>query len=329
MIFMNVLLASDDTYAPLLGVTIYSFLENNSNEFDEINIYVLDGGICAINRKKIQDICDEFDVNLLEFIRYDNIDEVLGIDIKATRPLSTFARLFATSLLDDSIDKILYLDCDAIITGSFKELYDMDIDDYYCAGVTDMGPHFNNIFLGLPPDGEHFNAGVLLVNLRKWREDNLEKKFLDYILANDGEVHHNDQGVINVVCRGKILEVHPKYNILSPFFEVSYEGVLQWNGLDKFYTKEIVQEAIDSPVFIHLTQFVNGRPWFTNAENHPLRELFDSYVQKVPFSDEEIYIEDTRHWKGKLLSFTYKHLPYSTLCNLFRIYRNYLIRKNT
>ena len=323
---MNVLLSSDDDYAPLLGVTVYSFLENNYNEFDDINMYILDGGISNVNKKKIESICSYFNVNKLDFIKYDNIDEILGIDIKATRPLSTYARLFAPSLLDKSIDKLLYIDADAIVTGSFKELYDLDISDYYCAAVRDACPDYNNLFLNLPPADDHFNAGVLLINLKKWRDDDLERKFLDLIIENDGEVHHNDQGIINTVCRGNILKVHPKFNILSPFFEVSYSDVLRWNNLDEYYSKEVVKEAVDKPVFIHLTQFVYGRPWFTNAGNHPLRELFDSYVKKTPFSDEDIYIDDNRHLQGKFLSFSYKYLPYSVVCNMFSVYRHFLVR---
>ena len=51
---MNILLASDDNYTPLLAVTLYSLLENNENEFNRINIYVLDGGISDYNKKRIE-----------------------------------------------------------------------------------------------------------------------------------------------------------------------------------------------------------------------------------------------------------------------------------
>ena len=53
---MNILLASDNNYAPLLGVTIYSLLENNENDFENIAIYILDGGISEVNKNKIREI---------------------------------------------------------------------------------------------------------------------------------------------------------------------------------------------------------------------------------------------------------------------------------
>ena len=326
---MNILLASDDNYAPLLGVTIYSLLKNNDKDFNEINIFVLDDGISNMNKDKLYDISKNFKCNVvLSFIQYDDISKVLNMDIKATRSLSTFARLFATSLLDDSIDKILYMDCDALVVDSLKELWEIDISDYECAAVADACPTYVNSFLNLPEDETHFNAGLLLINLKKWRENNLEKKFLDFIIENNGEVFHNDQGVINVICKNNILKLHPKYNILAPFFDVSYEDVLKFYDIDNYYSKEIVEDAVTNPVFIHLTQFVNGRPWFTNATKHPLRKLFDSYVNETPFK-EDVYVKDNRRLRGKFLSFTYKYLPYSWICLMFRIYRPILIRMHS
>ena len=325
---MNILLSSDDNYSSLLGVTICSFLENNKHDFNQINIFILDMGISNKNKLKIDSICkiEECKVNL-NFIKIDNLENRLGIKLKANRSLATYARLFTASLLDEDIDRVMYLDCDAIVDGSFKELSMIDLEGFYCAGVLDAGPSYINSFLDLPIGNDHFNAGFLYINLKKWREDNLEDKFLEYVLENNGEVFHNDQGVINVVCNNKILKIHPKYNVLSPFFEVGYDKVLQWYGMKEYYSKELVDEALENPVFIHLTQFVNGRPWFNNATNHPLRKLFDHYVEKTPFKNE-VYVDDNRSFKGKLFSLSYKLLPYSVICAMFSVYRFLLIRRH-
>ena len=324
---MNLLFASDDNYTPLLAVTLYSVLENNEKDFNNINIYVLDGGISSNNKQRIKSLCEEFDVETtLEFYKYDNLEELLGIKIKATRPLSSYARLFAASLLPKDIDKIIYLDSDALVVDSLKEVWQTNIEDYYFGAVYDVAPKYNNLYLDLPEDWMQYNAGFLLINLKRWRDDSLEQKFLDMIVEKNGEVYNNDQGILNVICKNQIYTLPPHYNIRSPFFEVGYEKVLQWYGVDEYYSKEEVEDALANPVFIHLTQFVNGRPWFTNAEKHPLRELFDSYVQKTDFRDE-VYIEDNRHLPGKFLSFTNKVLPYSMVCGLFSIYRTLIMKK--
>ncbi len=317
----NVIFASDDNYAPLLGVALYSLLENNCNDFDQIQINIFDGGITEGSKSKIQQICDEFEVvTILKFIDYNNIDEVIGIDVASTRALSTYARLFTSSLLDNELDKVLYLDCDAIISGSFKELWELNIDGYDCAAVLDVGPDYVKSFIGMDVDLDYFNAGMLLINLNKWREDNLEEKYLKFLIKNNGNVFHNDQGIINAVSHNNILKIHPKYNALGPFFDVPYQKVLDFYQLNKLYDVDEIIEAIKNPVFIHLTTFVHGRVWFTNAEDHPLREKFDYFVQKTPFKNE-VYMEDNRGFNGKFLSFCYNMIPFWLICWMFGIYR--------
>lgn len=323
---MNILLSSDDNYAPLTGVLIQSLLKNNENVKD-ICIYILDGGITDNNKNKLFSIINNFsDVNL-NFIKYENLEKIVGMNIIATRALSAFAPLFSSSLLPNDIDKILYLDVDAIIVNSLNEVYNTDILNYYCAAVEDMGPEYINNFLNLPKGTTHYNSGFLLINLKKWREDNLEKKFIDCIIEHDGKVFHNDQGVINIVCKDKILKLPPEYNIHSPFFEVGYDNILKFYGVSEYYTKEMGENAIKNPVFIHFVQFVYGRPWFVSGKNHPLRALFDSYVDQTPFN-EEIYIKDNRGFEGKFLSLSYKIFPFSFVCWMFSVYRKLIIKKN-
>ena len=318
---MNILLSSDNNYAPLLGVTIQSILENNGNDFDKINFHILDGGISEHNKTKIYEITSKFNINIsVNYIYYDNVDKLLNKDITATRALSAYAILLASSLLDSSIDKIIYMDCDALVTDSLKEIWNTDIKDYDFGAVLDLDSKHVNRFLDMSSD-VHYNSGFLLINLKQWRENDLENQFLDYLIEKNGEVYHNDQGILNHVCEGNILTIHPRYNVLSPFFEVGYEKVLKWYDCENYYPKEVIEDAIANPAFIHLTKFVNGRPWFKDAEKHPLRELFEHYANNTPFEPDEIYIDNEERLTWKLFLLGYKYLPFSLLCNIFRIYR--------
>ena len=317
---MNILLSSDDNYAPLLGVTIESILENNQ-DFDEINFYVLDGGISKSSKTKIDEIICNFKIKVsIEYVVYNNVDKLMNNDIKATIALSSYARLLAPSLLDNSIDKIIYMDCDALVDGSLKEIWNTDVTDYDFGAVLDLDSKHVNKFLEISSN-IHYNAGFLLINLERWRKNNLEDKFFNYLIEKEGEVYHNDQGILNHVCEGNILTLHPKYNVLSPFFEVGYDNVLKWYDCDNYYPKGVMEEAIANPVFIHLTKFVSGRPWFKDAKNHPLRELFEFYANKTPFDEDEIYIDNEESGIWKLFLIGYKCLPFSLLCFIFRVYR--------
>jgi len=68
------------------------------------------------------------------------------------------------------LDKILSLDIDTIVTENIDELWDIDISNYYIAGVRDT-PEFNK-------NGLYVNGGVLLCNLKKIREDKMDEKMI-------------------------------------------------------------------------------------------------------------------------------------------------------
>ena len=75
------------------------------------------------------------------------------------------------------------------------------------------GYYFNENFncrrLHLPSMRKYLNAGVLLINLKQIREDNMTKKFIELSKKN---YLSQDQDVLNVACYGKIITLHPKYN---------------------------------------------------------------------------------------------------------------------
>jgi lipopolysaccharide biosynthesis glycosyltransferase len=133
---MDVVYASDDGYAFYLGVSLYSLLKNNRADFDEIKIFILDTGIKLENKEKLEKLCLDFNRKIY-FYDVGEIEKKLGLSIKSNLPLGAYSRLFVSSLLDDDISKVIYLDSDSLVVGSFKEIWNCDISDYYCAGVLD------------------------------------------------------------------------------------------------------------------------------------------------------------------------------------------------
>lgn len=111
----NIVYASDDGFAEVLGVSIISLYANNK-EMDDINVFVLDSGISAENKRKLISISKEYNRRKIEFISAKNISEILKLDVKTDRgSLSQYARLFISSSLPKTIERVLYLDCDIVI----------------------------------------------------------------------------------------------------------------------------------------------------------------------------------------------------------------------
>lgn len=292
---LNVLFAADNNYASFLKISLISLLENNTDDFDHINVYILDDGINNKNKRKIINLTSNYScsITFIETKKLDKMDfNVLGLERNLNKSsLTTYARLFMSTLLPENIDKIIYLDCDSLIVDSYKELWKLDISNYYCAGVLDGINTSIKEKLGFKKEDEYINAGFLLVNLEKWRKNNVEETFIKFMVENQHKFYQHDQGVLNNVFKKKILIVEPKYNLQIYFQTLDYDLARKYTCMEtKYYTKEIVDECRKHPVFLHFCGPNYDRPWFNKY--HPYAELFKKYAIKANCEDVITYINE-------------------------------------
>ena len=113
-------------------------------------------------------------------------------------------------------DKVLYIDGDTLIRHDLWDLYNTDVEDYYIAGVRDFCLIIYNlerqyaVRMGKKSANGYINAGVLVMNTKKIRKDNLENKFLDFLNKKNPVLM--DQDALNSVCHGKIRQLNPTFN---------------------------------------------------------------------------------------------------------------------
>lgn len=263
----NICLSCDNNYAQYAGVVIASILLN-SDDKSFFNFYILDGNIEQENKDKIEKLKEIKDFNL-NFISIDeNLFEVYKkIGTHSYISLSTYYRLKLASLLPD-VDNILYLDCDVIINSNLAELLEIDISEYYAAGVKDIAVNSSGYVPKLEDGNLYFNAGVLYFNLDKIRKDNIESEFEKYTIENFDKIRVGDQEIINVVCQGKIKELPSTWNVQSSNFV---------NRSD--YTK--------NPNIVHYVG--RNKPWKFGSINY-WKNLYFNVLEKTPWAipSEEI-----------------------------------------
>lgn len=297
---LNVAYSSDDNYSKHLLVSMISLLDNNNKDFEQINIYILSNGIKENNKNILSEWCQKYNANI-EFIEFSQIESKVKTDGKFS--LSAFGRLF----LDDFInkDKVLYLDCDSVINGSYSELMRIDISQYVCCAVQDNVFSFYKKAIGLDKKDVYYNSGMLLINLKKWNEEHMQEKAIETIKKFNGSVPHQDQGVINAICKNKILKLHPKYNFQCPMFEYTPKQMQVMNP--NYYTEKELQEAKEHPIFIHYTEGVSNRPWRDTC-THPNKELYLKYQAMTPYAGMLEHKDINKN--SKLLYKLYKVSPF-------------------
>jgi lipopolysaccharide biosynthesis glycosyltransferase len=311
---LNVVYASDNRYAQHVGVSMTSLFENNL-DFKNINIYLIDNNISSENKNKLTWICKKYK-RTIEFINFDYIGKKLKLNINNSISISSYSRLFLSTVLDESIEKVIYLDCDSIINGSLIELWKKDLSNYYVAGVCDSVSEDTKIKVNMDKDAPYINAGMLLINLKKWREHNIEEKFLEFIDSYKGQVFHHDQGTINGVLNEKIFILHPKYNAMTPFFTMKRREIVEYYGLTEFYSENELTEAIRNPIFVHFTPAFVNRPWIKGCK-HPLSSLYKKYLDLTPWEGTKPF-NDRRSKGEKTIAFLYNYLPFkvaNSFCN--------------
>lgn len=181
------------------------------------------------------------------------IDRDLFCDIKIFSPHITqasFYRLLIPELVT-GYDKCIYLDSDILVDSDLQELFDIELKDHYLAGVKDchiftdgstMTKH--QMDLGIPSLKSYINAGVLLMNLKKMREDNLVIRFLKEVKK---ENRFEDQDVLNFCCYGFIKILPLRFNLFH-----FYKGRTFRHLFDLPYDRSDYLFNWDRPAILHM-----------------------------------------------------------------------------
>ena len=225
---MNIVYSSSDSYAPIAGVSIMSLLHNNTDS-ESINIYMIDNSISAENKHRFEEMVGKYG-RTIHFIPQPDLNKKAGVEIEVGRwNISTFFRLFLCTILPDDIDRCIYLDCDTVIRHSLKEFWETDLGDKVVAAVDDCRSDRYKTELNLDSNSTYTNNGVLLIDLKSWREMNVEKEFLDFIIAHNGDITYVDQGVLNGVLakKGLVKVVHTKYDAMTVFFDFNFKDLMK------------------------------------------------------------------------------------------------------
>ena len=265
---IRILCSTDDNYAPYAGIMLTSLFINNQNEV--FDVYILTRGINADNSEKLRSVGKQFKstVNILTL-------DVSAFEDCPIRPgdhvtLETYFRLLAPQLLPESIDRILYLDVDMIINGPVRELWNWDISGYALGAIIDESFCNSEIYsrLGLDSAKPYFNAGVLLLNLKYWREKNVSARCMQCINDNPDILLFHDQDTLNRVLQNERVLLPITYNFQTGYY-------LSWvypDYPDDFQAQ--IQKEARSPIIIHFSGPM--KPWVVGSD-HPYRYYYRYY----------------------------------------------------
>lgn len=241
-------LCLNDDYVPYACVAIKSIVSHIKHD-DDVYIHLLSDYISEKHKRFIDKVSSGAN------IRIYTIDNQLYFASLPEQALSwslyAWYRILLPIVLDNTICRVLYLDCDVLVNDSLDELFTMDMNGKSIAACVDIETHTQSLYERLEYDSDlqYICSGVILMNLDKWRKDNLFEKIMAFVRENPQKLRCPDQDAINYICRKDKVILSPKYGVIVPYFR--YKWFLREHLTE-------IDEMMNNPSIIH---FAIYQPW--------------------------------------------------------------------
>lgn len=290
---INIGFSVNEKYIPYLCVAINS-LKNVITCKYYYTIYILHEKIAFEVQQRVKDwIGQDMDINFVDISSYISGREFFVGGEKGKNYLTkeTYFRLLLPEILPN-ISKMFYFDADIIFKNDIEKLFSLNIGDDLLGAVPDIADNwkcqeqpslskYRKEELRLPNAGDYFNAGVLILNLEKFRELYAPGDLL--FIASEKMWKKHDQDVLNSVCKGRYYKLDMRWNLIE----------LPYDILTRSYGEATVMEyknAVKNPGIIHYAarkpwmnkhvafskdfwENVVGTPWFNY--------IVDAYIENV------------------------------------------------
>lgn len=287
-----IVFAINNGYVKQLATVITSIMQNNYRNSD-YEFHILSTDISDKNQNILNSYVNQLGAKI-NFIDMKSI--IRNIDLEALMSrrdgytyisLETYFRYFIPELFL-KYEKILYLDADVLVNNDLSVLFEENIDGFYSGVVRDSfltsfmqdeffktqeypklsyGQYLKEILK--KENQDYFNAGVLLLNLAKIRNDNIIPKLWDFTIENS-PLEFQDQDALNAVFENNVKFLDVRWNVL------------------KDWQKIIDNKKQKTPYIIHYVG--ENKPWAYNeryAYDYPMIKEWWNIYKQTPFYEEK------------------------------------------
>ncbi|GAA8969596.1 glycosyltransferase family 8 protein [Helicobacter pylori] len=190
---------------------------------------------------------------------------------------------------------------------SAKDLYELRQMHAKSIGVADAFPNLEEAQILFD---NYFNAGFLALNLKLWREENLENQLIGFFLLKNEKLLFTDQDALCFVCRGRILELPYSYNAHPSFLDTPSFPSLKEARMLHFWGDKSWK----------LLSVIGAKKWHEALIQTPFKDAYfnapflDHLFESLQNKDNEIKRRDEEiHALHQILSFSDKRYSFEFL----------------
>jgi hypothetical protein len=214
-----------------------------------------------------------------------------------TVSIASYYRLLLPEGVPGNVDRVIYLDCDLVVNHDLWDLWTVDIGDMSLGAVPELiqsaryassraGIRLHRE-LGLRPDLELFNSGVMVVNLAKWRETQVASRAMSYLREAALYLRWHDQEALNAVVAGDWMPLDARWNVTMHAYRGRPDSRLN--------------ELVRTPRIVHYNAAI--KPWQADF-GHERRDLFYRYLDDTAWAGwrpAQPRARLLRHWVARLV----------------------------
>lgn len=297
-----IVLACDNSYMDKLETTIKSICAHNKN----IKFYILN-----------EDLPIEWFRLMTKRLSYFN-SEILNIKVSGDSfkkfncpyehiKYQTYFRYLIPEYVEE--DRVLYLDCDMIVTDSLDELFNMDLNGCPVGAVAD-----------LPTTDSGFNAGLLLIDNAYWKENHILNQLMDLTVQYHNQVYA-DQGILNMLFKDRWYRLSLTYNLqVGSDSQENLVGNIVWYDLFNGIPKVIHYTYTHKPwLMYNMTRFKDVW-WFYYGVSWD-----DIVLDKIDlYKDFKNFIDNTKYETAIYTNSVHLHEIERLIKNLSNVHFNIL-----
>ena len=221
-------------------------------------------------------------VNTSSKVTFHAFDTSLTAELKVCGHLglSAYYRIFIPDFFAEDVERLIYLDSDMVICSSLHDLARIPLDNGVIGAVPSFSKQMNQkraIDLAHGQNTGYFNSGVMLIDLHKWKQEEVCDQCLAFAEDYPELIQLADQDMLNYVLAGKYKSLPLSWNATVEMYRE-----IDPSDLDG-YSMADIETARDNPDILHF----NGRfkPWHLSYR-HPFKRKYTDlrrHLQKTPY----------------------------------------------
>ncbi len=266
---INFIYCLDENYNTQCVTSIFSILEKTS---EVANFFILHENPDSMD-KILRKIDSHKMTNSVLIKKFDKDSSFFTNLEKSHVSAASYFRLYLEEYFDESLKYFVYVDPDVIcnldpalvINENIKKMDQIECSLGVVIEDINEVKTSNSERLNLSSK-KYFNAGLMIINLSKWKKEKLNTKFTEILENKANKIVLHDQDVLNIFFDGEYLELSPYLNFTVPILR---------NDLNKKLRKFDRSEVI----FYHFAG--NRKPWQIKGLFEPLSEVYQKTYRKL------------------------------------------------